>query len=227
MLLYAGEALIIISFLYFGRSSPSKILILNIVVSSIIFSLFFLDILIPKVDLKDKTQKEVGSLGLRWFFSSAYIIAAIAVMVIFNNYKPIDGNSQIIIQGVLFFLLAIGLYISMTAADKVSEVYAEEKRILNPVEDIRKAVKDVESKLNQIKDVPPEIISGIKELKENLRFISPGNNPDILELETNLFNEIKSVQAGLIDIPLNKENIIENIKNCERMCKELKEIYSN
>ena len=64
-----GEILLIICFLQFGKKFPSDILTLNIVVSTIIYFLVFVDLLFPWINLKDKTQKQIGSIGLKWFFS--------------------------------------------------------------------------------------------------------------------------------------------------------------
>ena len=227
LLVYIGEALIIISFLYFGRNFTIRILTLNIIVSSIIYSLFFFEFLFPIVDFKDKSHKTIGSLGLRWIFKSSYTVVSIVAMVIFNTVKPIDFNSQIIIQGILLFLLSIGLFMAMSASEKVHEVYLEEKDIHNRVENINITTNEIQSKLKQMKDIPVELSTRINTLKENLRFISPSNNNDAFELETKFLNELKAIQERLFDIPLNNDKIIENIQNCERFFKERKQIFSN
>ena len=92
-----GEALIILGFLHFGKKLESEILKLNIVISSIIYSLVFVDFIFPWVNLKDKAQKHIGSIGLRWFFTYLYLAIAIGAMVIFNTVKPIHFINQIII----------------------------------------------------------------------------------------------------------------------------------
>lgn len=75
-----GEALIVFCFLHFGKNVQTEILILNIIVSTIIYCLVFVDFIFPWVNLKDKSQKQIGSIGLRWFFTFFYLILAIGVI---------------------------------------------------------------------------------------------------------------------------------------------------
>jgi len=227
LLLLAGEALIIISFLYFGSNLDNEILALNIIVSSIIYSLLFIDILIPMVDFKDKSQKVIGSLGIRWFVTSLYLLSAVGVMVTFILVKPVDIYSQILIQAMLFFLLLLGMYSAASSSDKVKERYTDEKQMLSRVEDVKKAIKEVQNKIDQIKNAPSDILFGITSLQEDLRFIAPCNNQEAIELESHLLVEIETIKDRLFEFPLNSDRITENIQNCKRICIARKQIYSN
>ena len=226
LLMLAGEALIIICFLFFGKNLSSGILTLNIVVTTVIYALFFLDILFPMVDFNDKSQKTIGSLGLRWFFTSLYTIAAIAAMIIFSTAKPIDLNSQILIQAILFFLLVFGIYMAVSSSQNVHEVYIAESLTRDHVVEMKKVTKNVLLKLEQTKDVPVDVNSRISALYENLRFISPSDNKAAFELESNFINQMNNVFNCLFDIPFNYEKIIENIERCEISYKERKQIYT-
>ena len=227
LLLLTGEALIVICFLYFGRNLNPKLLTLNIIVTTIIFLLYTIDIIFPLVDFKDKSQQTIGSIGIRWFFTLFYTLIAIGAMVIFNTIKPLDITSQAIIQGIFFFLLSLGLYFTLSSSDKVQEVFLEEKQNRSQVEAMKKATKEVQLKLNQMKDIPADLIIRTTVLQDNLRFISPCNNQEAFDLEINFLNEIKTVQDCLFDTPLNYDRIIENIQNCERIFKERKQSFSN
>lgn len=227
LLLITGESLIIISFLYFGRNFNSNILILNIIVSSIIYSLFFIDILIPMVDFKDKSQKTIGSIGLRWFFTLLYTLFSIGVMLVFNLVKPIDVYSQIIIHGILIFFLSVGIYFAVSSSRKVNIVFLNEEQKLVRVEELKKATKEIKQKLEQTKNIPNEILTRITTLYENLRFISPNDNKQAFELETQYLNEIKAVQNYVFIIPIDFVKINEVIQNCEKIYMERKQIFSN
>jgi len=148
LLVIFGEALIILCFLHFGRNVQTEILTLNIVVSSIIYCLLFIDIIIPWVDFKDKSQKTIGSIGLRWFFTFFYMLLAIGAMVVFNSVKPIHFTNQIIIQGILFFFLLLGFFMAFSTSDKVKEVYVEEKQNRDRVDEMKKATKEVQLKID-------------------------------------------------------------------------------
>ena len=226
-LLLAGETLLIISFLHFGRNLDSKLLTLNIAVSTIIFSFFFIGILVPRVDLKDKSHKSVGAIGMRELFTTIYIIAAIVAMVFFTLIQPIDFYGQILIQAILLFGLSLGLYFALSSSDKVQQVYDKEIQSRGRLEDMKKATKEIQQKLNQMDNISGEIISRMNALQENLRFVSPSNNPESILLQSNFLNKTKCIKDCLFDIPLNNEKIIENIKSCEIIYNEIKHNFSN
>lgn len=222
-----GEALIIFSFLHFGKNLQSEILTLNIVVFSIIYCLVFVDFIFPWVNLKNKAQKQIGSLGLRWFFTYLYIALAIGAMVIFNTVKPIHFTNQILIHGILFFVVLLGLFLAFSSSDKVREVYYEEKQNRDRIDEMKKATKELQLKLDAMNNIPTEITSRINELQENLRYLSPSNNSDAIVLESKFLDDVRSLHYCFLDNPINMEAIISNIKNCERTYNERKQVFSN
>jgi len=227
LLLLVGELLIIFCFWHFGNNLDKTVLTLDIIISSIIYLLCFIDLLFPLINLKDKSQKVVGSIGLRWFFVSFYIFFAIAAMVIFTRVIPLEIISLYLIHGILFFLLLVGLNFALEASRNVNEVYQHETQNRGRIEDMRKATKEVMLKLDRMKDIRSEVNVRVSNLYENLRFISPSDDRSAYELETNYLNELKSVQDCLFEVPYNYDKIFENIENCERTYKEGKQVLSN
>jgi len=222
-----GEALLIFCFLHFGKNVQPEILTLNIIVSTVIYCLVFVDFLFPWINLKDKSQKQIGSIGLRWFFTFFYLILAIGVMIIFNSVKPIHFTNQIIIHGILFFLLLLGLFMALSSSDKVTEVYLEENQNRDRLDKMKKVTKELQLKLDAMNNIPAEIVNRINELQENLRYLSPSNSGDAIDLESKFVEEIRILNNCFVDNPLDIEKIISNIKNCERTYKERKQIFSN
>lgn len=228
LLLLGAEALVIICFLYFGSNLDPSILTLNICVTTIILLLLYFDIVLPRINLKDKPQRAIGTLGLRGVVAFIYMFSAIAVMITFLMVKqPIDIYPQVIVHLGLVFLLALGLYYVMAASVKVNEVFLQETKNRSRLDEMKKATKDVQIKFDQMKNIPEVIIKRVNDLQDNLRYISPTDIQDAIGLESDFLNEMKSVLNSLFDIPLDYEKIIENIKNCERIYKERKQIYSN
>jgi hypothetical protein len=227
LLFIIGEALIILGFVHFGKNLQPDILVLNIVVTSLIYCLTFFDIFIPWLDLKDRPQRKIGSMGIRWFFTSLYLLTGVGAMIIFNTRFPIPFISQLIIQGILFFLLLLGLYLGFTSAEKVHEVYDEEQLILNNIDEMKMTTKELQLKLDRMKDIPADVVSRINDLQENIRFLSPCNNSRASELERKFVAEMRQLNDCFDDIPLNIAKIQDNIKNCERTYKERKQVFSN
>ena len=227
LLLAVGELLIILGFQYWGNFLPRGIVTLDIIVASIIYSLFFIDLLFPMVDFNDASRKTIGSIGLRWFITTLYMVAAIGLMVIFSFFFQTDVVGQIIMQGILLFLFIAGLYTAYSSSANVKEVFFEEKQSMDRIAEIKRAMKEVQLAIEKKNDIPVDVADRINKLDENLRYISPGNNQQAIELETNFLRDIKTVQDCIIAFPFNYERVTESIKNCERLYKERKQIFSN
>jgi len=121
----------------------------------------------------------------------------------------------------------LGLFMAFSSSDKVREVYIEEKQNRDRIDEMKKATKELQLKLDAMNNIPPEIISRINELQENLRYLSPSNNNEALVLESKVVEEVKKLSNCFSDNPLNMEVVISNIKNCERTYKERKQVFSN
>ncbi len=226
-LLILGEALVIFSFLHFGQNLETNIISLNIIISSIIYGLLFVDTIMPWIDLKDKSQKSIGSIGLLGFFTFFYMLFALCTMVYCNSLNPIPFTSQLIIQGALLFFLFLGFLLTFNSSENVREVYMEESNNRERIDEMKKATKAVQLKLDQLKDIPNDVISNINSLQANLRFLSPCNSQDAILLENKFIDEMKTAYNCIFDIPFNFEKMNEIIQNCERTFQERKQAISN
>lgn len=227
MLFALGETLIISGFIYFGVNIPENILLLNIIVSSIVYGLLFIDSAFQWISFNDELQKAIGSIGIKWFSISLYIIAAIVVMIFFNTIYPLSFSKQLLIQCILLFLLFYGLYQSVSASDKVRGVYIEEKKIRSGIEQMKSVTKSLQLKLDAMKNVPPNIIFNISEIQDNLRFLSPCNSNLCHELEKQFMSEMRELDNCFFEVPLNLEKIDDCLKNCQRTYIERKQALSN
>lgn len=227
LILLFGEALIIFCFLHFVKSLETSIMVLNIIVTSIIYINFFIDILFPIIDLKDREQKKVVSLGIKMFFSTVYALLAITIMVVCNTIIQVGFSSQLIFQGILFFVLLLGLYLIVYAEHKTHKTFSEENQNRGRVDEMKKNTREVMLKMEQMKNIPTDIYNSVNGLFENLRFISISSNKDAIELEKNYLNEIAQLKVKLTGDPIDVEKIREIIANCERIYKERKQVYSN
>lgn len=225
-LMIIGEALIIICFLYFWRNLATNILVLNIVVSSVVYLVFFAERFIPMLDLNDRSQKRVGSLGLMWVVNFLYAASAISAIVVFNTVKPIDVNAQIIIHGSLFFLLLVGMYFVFYISEKVKEVFIQETGNRSRIDEMKKVTREIKLKADLTKNIPSDINSRVTELLENLRFISPGNDAEAINLESQYLKELRELQDCLFFNPLNYDKSIEILQKCEQTYNERRRIYS-
>jgi hypothetical protein len=229
LLLIIGEILLILTFLLFGNVLQLDVLVLNIIVSSIIYFMFFSSFLFPLINLKDKTQSDIGFIGVNWFFIASYSFVAIAVMLYFNIVYKESGkfDNQLLIQAILFFFLLIGGFLSRKTTDKVSEVYQAQKIERNRVDELKKVTKALVLRTELMSDLTPEFKYNLNRLLENIRFISPSNNLDANEVDDKYIETISKIDAMLYTKENNKENIDIAFKQCAQYIQERKQLYSN
>jgi hypothetical protein len=225
--LLLGETLIIAGFILFGSNLTENILVLNIVVSSVIYGLFFVDILVPWIDLNDKSQQKVGSIGVRWLFTWLYAVCAIAAMVISNTELHLIFSTQLIVHGVLIFLLLLGFVAAIHSSDKVKEVYEQETALRNGINEMKAAMRNLKNNANDLPEFPPNFQNRINTLEENLRFISPSNNHEAYNLEHSFVEIVNETGIAISNFSMNEERIESNLKKLERIYQDRKNIYSN
>ncbi len=227
LLFLFGEILLIFSFIYFGQAISSDVIKLNIAVSSLIYSLFFLDLLLPWVNFNDKSQRSIGSIGLRWFSTFAYDIAAIGIMVLCNYQKDTAFTTQVLFHGIALFLFLLGLMFSMSSSSKVVEVYNEETNNRMGIETARSAMRGLKRTISVVQ-IDSTFSHQINQLEENLRFISPSNNSDAIVLDSSLRDEINSLEHYIKNTTQIDYKIVrDQINKCEITIKERKQVYSN
>jgi hypothetical protein len=226
LLLLFGEIVIVAAFIVLRGNTPDDILILNAAVSSLIYGLFFCNYRAPWIDLSDKTKKQVGALGISWFTIWVYAVFAIAAMLLANLRFQLVFPPQLIIHCILLFLLLLGLLLAQHSADNVKKVYEQQTANRSGIVEMKKAVNQLKDKMSETADMPVDFIRRINILNDDLRFISPTENEEAHSLENSFIETVNAIRSALTDYSLNTEQIEINIKKCERLYQNRKQIYS-
>lgn len=226
LLLLAGLALIIISFLYFGKNAEPDARTLNIIISCIIFIFITSDILFPWINLKDKPQRTIGSLGIRWLSISFYVILAVLAMLVMNVFKNFEIKTQILVHVILLVGLFGSLVTVFTVSDKTVEVYNEEQSHRTKLVQMKKSVKDIQLKLEKLSGVPQYITTSLEELQYDIRSISPSNNPEAFEIEDKFLDELTAVDGLLFRTNIDYDMLKLKIDACSRTLRDRKQVYS-
>lgn len=225
--LLGGETIIIAAFIVFRGELQFNILILNIVVSSIVYGLFFIEAIVPWVDFRNKSQNKIGSIGVRWFFTLIYTTAAVAVIFLGNSIFEWKFNLQIIIQCSLVFLLLLGFIAAIHSSEKVQEVYQQEILHRNGIKEMQSSMLNLKNRMNELPTLPENFIYRINAIDDGLRFISPVNNKETTDLELSFIKIISDISFAISNFSMNEDSIETNLKKLERIYQNRKSIYSN
>jgi len=227
LLLLFGEAILITAFILLRGETPDNMLVLNILVSTVIYALFFLNFRTPWSDLNDRSQKQIGTIGIRWFTVWFYSITAVAVMLAANLALELSFVIQLVIHFVLLFFLLLGVLASLHSSNKVKDVYDQETANRSGIFEMKKAMLVLKNKISETAGLPDDFIKRINALEESLRFISPSENSEANALEQSFIESISDIRFALTDYSLNAEQIESNLIKCERLYQNRKNMYSN
>ena len=222
-----GEAVIIVSFLLWGGGTATDILALNMVVCSLIYCLFFVDVLVPWVNWSDKAQKSIGSMGVRWFITWVYAALAVAVMLVCNLWLVTSFELQLILHCVLFFLLLLGFTGVLHASGKVAERYVQESQCRQGVQEMKQAVRGLKDAAEGCAQLPASCMRRINDLEDGLRYLSPSDNWEARSLERQFVETVESIAIALPGYAADQEKVDAAFKKAERLYANRKSLYSN
>ena len=221
----AGEALIIAAFLLWGKYEQN-VMILNIVATSVVFALLGFDFLFPWFDLKERSQKRIGSISVWWFAATIYSIAALAVVFLWSSTWPF--SLLLIVHLALLLLLVLGLIASMGVADTVETVFVEQQAQRAGVDDMKRAARKLQAKVECcVEPISPDHKGRINELVENLRFVTPANVDEAVELEREFVEVVSRLALRFDEYSLNQQTIERELREAEGIYRTRKSIFSN
>ena len=65
LIILLGEGIIITAFKHFGKGIDENVLNSNIIIASLIFILFAIELVNPIINIKDEAQSSIGGIGIR------------------------------------------------------------------------------------------------------------------------------------------------------------------
>jgi len=223
-----GEGVLIAALLHFGKNTNQSLLILNGIVSSIIFSMFILNVFLPMHGPSDKSSKRADKLGTRWFFTITYATLSIGAILYFELVNPVDLLTHSMIQLIFLSVLFMGLWGAFRPAKKNTEL---DQKILNLERNqlimINNVIGIACSKAERRADIPVSVLNGIKDLQNNARVLSPGNESVALRMEGKIMVEINLLNRSLKEERIDLRSVQHTIKNCSRIFNEHRRIYSH
>lgn len=214
----AGEALIIAAFLIFGGEAPGNIMALNIIVASIVFQLAVFTFATPAVSLDDPSGRQAAGIGIRWYVKGLYAFAALGAMLIMNTGSIVEFKYQLIVQLVLLFMLACGIFAGITASAKTARVHDEESQRQEGIDEARRAVRALADEAAIAAGVPADLRARIDKLVETLRYTSPYLSAEAAETERRIVEIAGDMRRAISSYEMNAQKIAALTDEAEMLC---------
>ena len=220
-----GLALGVTGWFLWGDQSQTDIFTLNIVISVVAYVVMFVDILLPWGNFREKTQRRIGNLGMRWFVQYGYSITAIILLVV-CNLSNLTFEVSLFLQCGLLILLLLGIATAMTSGGKIAELSEEISHVVDCVQLMRDGQ---DSLLEAAYDAsaPAEVIEKIKQLGEDLRFITPSNSDTSRKVEEQITDLFAQTASLFSSYEINNELVEANLTKASRLIEKRKSTYSN
>lgn len=211
----AGQILIASVFFYF---IPSEMMAANeraldFVVVSIAFWLWAVYFDATPINFKDKSQKQIGSLGVRLVTVGWYSTLAI-LFVIYNiiekfveDFPPVSFKIQLLVQCILLFFLLLAFLFTGEARRQTELVYNEEQALKAGKSNIKSVLNDTVIAAEESPGIPDEIKYRLKVIAEETRYISPSISPESVEIDKKIIKDCTYLRGAFTDYKLNKRDV--------------------
>ena len=228
LVIIVGILLIITGFIHFWpQKADSTLLIVDIVVTIIAWSLMTFDLFHPLMDINKQQPRQTGSLGVRWFATYGYFVVVVTIMLIGGCVNPrISPFGQTMLQAVVLLLLVIVLVSAFHAGDKVEELAHQEKQLISRKDRMKQVIQQIQDTVACSADIPIEIKKRLKDLEENIRYITPTEKLEAVELEEEFCNLADSINEKFARWDINSDSIEQVLQKMERTLNNRKQIWN-
>lgn len=209
-----GYGLIVASFILLFTWLPDDIRILDIVVTSIIYTQLVEFLFFPLIDLEKKAHKEVGMMGIHLAAINTYAVVAIVIMVVGMIWE-LSFTWQILLQLGALLILIIGRVATLHSGEKVEAVYEKEQVLKGGKQQLKAAAESMMDAIARSSELSPVLVSRITQLTEDIRYITPSTNNEALNLELQFTRLSDDLKVMLRQSPQNNDQITETVSQLE------------
>ena len=210
-----GYCIMFACFIIFDENIESRVKILDIVASCIIYTQFVQFVLFPLMNLDDPSKKEVGMMGIHIVALNFCCVLSICIMVVGIMYM-IPFKYQIMVQLVVLFFLLIGRVATLGSGEKVQDIFVKEQQTIAGKVSLRMNMDDFIDYVATVHDLDSNIKKRLSSLHDNMRFITPSTNKEAMYWDTQVLNTLEDLKVLMRNASMNKDMIETNIGQLER-----------
>ena len=225
--LLGTEAIVFAGFRIWGGALPADIRGLNMVVAMLIVALFFVDLLLPWVDWKDRSGRQIGAIGVRWFVTGLYTILAIGAMLVGNLWLELSFEAQLLLQCLLLVGLILGLVALLGVSAKVRQTHFREEMAQSGRLGMVQVILQLQDTICQTPGLPDEMLQRVNALSEELRYLAPCRTAEAVELERRFEEIVLAVEAALSAYSMNRDTVDAGLARAERLLAQRKSVYAH
>ena len=213
-----GEVIIVRVLLEFYDYFGQRIFWQNLFFLTLAYTILWVSLFRPFVEIESKEQKWVGMLGLH-LFGTILLLSGTFLAILFCNMMtpPMDADHQLYILLALLAIFFLSRYFAFMSYEKVGKVYEKEKSMTNVIDVMKKTMDDLLYQLLQNQSVDPMVKEKVSKIRDAMRYISPLGTNEAIALETEIKETISSIGSCLNNYTVNKSSVDQMILKLEEL----------
>ena len=215
-----GAFIVYLAFRIFGRDYLSNIDKFMWVSIGLMYLVFFCPFFFSSISI-GRFSGKIPSLTMVWLGIFIYVFASIGVIVLLKN-DTVSFNTALILQAVLLFFFGLDIFFGYFASSHVGKVAAEEAKKTGYIEALKERSNLLVIKANQLTPEYGSVQIMLKQVKDDIRYLSPANWG--LDLEQKILSSLAAI-SELCDTVVNGGNspaLEEETKKLQILVKERK-----
>lgn len=221
-----GLALVVAGWFLWGDRTQTDLFVLNVAVSSLIYAVAFVDVLVPWANFGDRAQRRVGYLGLRWFVVGGYVLSALGILIAGNCLEWSFGP-MLFVQCALFVGLIFGAVAMMHGEERIVAVHGRQQDDADGIGLMRREAAALQRAAYEAPGVPERLMERLRRMNDDLRFIAPSNSDEARDVERQFVETTRAAVAMLARYEAEAERIDAALDRMERLYVRRKSIYAN
>ncbi|MBO7069086.1 MAG: hypothetical protein J6W52_10510 [Bacteroidaceae bacterium] len=220
-----GYGLIIGGFTVFGSALETKVRILDIIVSLLVYTQLIQFLIYPLIDVRNPAHKEVGMMGIHFGVLGTYCIFAIGIMV-FGIIADIPFGYQLMAQLVIIFLALLGRVATLFSGENVQRIYEKEQQQVKGKKMLGLVMNDLMDALPRAESLESSCVQKLQDIQEALRYLTPSASEEARQYEADFCRTAEDLKVLMRNTDLNGERIKEAVGQLERILSRRKKINS-
>lgn len=203
---------------------------LDFAVITLIITLYTCHLAFPIIDMRDKSQRGVAGLGIKWWATLWYSILAILFMagnIIYASLSYGDSCSftfQAIVQGALLLFFLSGLVASHASMEKAAEVSDAESEARRGKAEVKASLTKLLNLTEWQRELTPELAGRVRRAVSEGRYLTPSVSAHAKVAERAIIDAAGSLCAVLDSVNPNQKIAEERLTRLEQAIAQRKRI---
>ena len=163
------------------------------------YAMFFMPMFFSSITTKTVDTKITSTVHI-WISTSFFVFATL-ILIVCVKTETLELKYALIIECILFFILAIFVYFGYFAGNHIGEVQAAERKSLAKIGEVKNAFEMLNLKAGTFGDEFREQKAKIAQFCDDVRYMSPVDTEQAADIEMKLIIAANVISSSTLSAP--------------------------